>query len=171
MPNSFPRTLSPSLLSQLLPLFPVQGLDIDFLLPMVLEFRFLHRSGVLLDVSLASRFEKKSAKGSINIPLYQPIEGSHFRKLVCLKTLFEGWDVPSIARRVAFAFFGIPGTERNPDWLEDVESTIPKDKEVVVLCELGGTLEKKAGMDTGFQSRFPYYYNQIPFLTVLSEDH
>lgn len=56
-------------------------------------------------------------------------------------------------RRLAFAFFGIPGTERNPSWLSTVEETISKDQEVVVMCELGGTLEKKVGMDTGFQSR------------------
>lgn len=67
--------------------------------------------------------------------------------------LESGWDPASTARRAAFTFFGIPGTERNPFWLDEVKDKIPKDQEIVVMCEMGGSLEKKLGLETGFQSR------------------
>ena len=59
----------------------------------------------------------------------------------------------SSVRRAAFAFFGIFGTERNPDFLDDVVSQVPKNKEIVILCEMGGSMENRSGTKTGFQSR------------------
>jgi hypothetical protein len=36
------------------------------------------------------------------------------------------WDVPSILRRAAFAFFGIAGTELNSQFPQDVQALVPK---------------------------------------------
>ncbi len=65
----------------------------------------------------------------------------------------QGWDLASSVRRAAFAFFGIFGTERNPNFLDEVLARVPKNKEVVLLCEMGGSMENKSGTKTGFQSR------------------
>jgi hypothetical protein len=51
---------------------------------------------VVVDVRLAEKHEKGHAESSVSVPLYRPI---------------QGWDVPSVLRRVAFSLFGIfPGT-------------------------------------------------------------
>ena len=50
---------------------------------------------VLLDVRLESAFARRALQGSINVPLYLPI---------------QKWDLPSNIRRAGFAFFGIFGT-------------------------------------------------------------
>ncbi len=34
-------------------------------------------------------------------------------------------DVASIARRIGFAFFGVPGTELTPDFIEQVRAAVP----------------------------------------------
>lgn len=45
-------------------------------------------------------------EGSVNVPLYQPI---------------EGWDAYNIARRVGYLAFGVlEGTEANPNFMEGV---------------------------------------------------
>lgn len=98
------------------------------------------RGAVLLDVRLADKFNAVTPEGAVNVPLYQPI---------------QKWDLPSNIRRIGFAFFGVYGTELNPSFLQEVEAVVGgnKKREVVVMCELGGTIESKTGMGMGFQSR------------------
>eukprot|EP00198_Chlamydomonas_reinhardtii_P014419 XP_001703756.1 predicted protein [Chlamydomonas reinhardtii] len=93
---------------------------------------------VLLDVRLADKAAARAALPSLNLPLYRPITGS---------------GLAANIRRVGFAFFGIFGTELNPNFVAEVAAKIPKNKEVIVLCESGGTLENKPGTQFGFQSR------------------
>jgi hypothetical protein len=64
-----------------------------------------------MDVRLARKFEQGSMKNSVNFPLYQPI---------------AGWGVAANIRRAGFAFFGMFGTERNKEWLSQVEALVPK---------------------------------------------
>jgi hypothetical protein len=50
---------------------------------------------VLADVRLPGKYAECHADGAVSLPLYIPI---------------QRWDLPSIIRRVGFAFFGIYGT-------------------------------------------------------------
>lgn len=61
----------------------------------------------------------------------------------------------AIIRRAAFAFFAIPGTERNPEWLSLVGAAVKNNKnaDIICVCERGGSLQNKPGMSLGFQSR------------------
>lgn len=79
-------------------------------------------------------------KGSLNVPIYQPI---------------AGWSPQQIARRAGYAFFGVAkGTEANPNFMEEFKSAVgPKWKEVVIICETGGTLESTGNFPNGKQSR------------------
>ena len=52
------------------------------------------------------------------------------------------------------AFFAVPGTERDPEWLERVRAAVPDlGSEVIVACERGGSLETRPGTQYGFSSR------------------
>ncbi|KAF6264114.1 hypothetical protein COO60DRAFT_1485929 [Scenedesmus sp. NREL 46B-D3] len=114
------------------------------------------RSGaaVLLDVRLVNKYESCHAAGSLSTPLYHPI---------------QKWDLPSTIRRAGFAFFGIYGTELNTNFADEVLSRVPKGKQVVVMCENGGTLANKSGTKYGFQSRSLkaiYFLQQAGFRNV-----
>eukprot|EP01025_Chloroclados_australasicus_P017424 TRINITY_DN1889_c0_g2_i3.p1 TRINITY_DN1889_c0_g2~~TRINITY_DN1889_c0_g2_i3.p1 ORF type:complete len:331 (-),score=25.49 TRINITY_DN1889_c0_g2_i3:220-1110(-) len=92
----------------------------------------------VVDVRLARKYENGGINGSVNIPLYQPI---------------SGMGIAANVRRAGFAFFGIFGTERNPQFVQDVESQYSKNDEMIVVCETGGKMENKPGVETGFQSQ------------------
>lgn len=49
------------------------------------------RSAVLVDVRIADKYASGHADGSLSVPLYNAI---------------STWDLPSLIRRAAFAFFG-----------------------------------------------------------------
>ena len=97
------------------------------------------RGAVLLDVRLAEAANQLCVPAAVQVPLYQPI---------------ARFDAASIIRRAAFAFFAIAGTERNPEFLAQVARRVPnKGAELLCLCESGGSLETRAGVAKGFQSR------------------
>ena len=82
-----------------------------------------------MDVRLQERYDDAHGKGSISVPLYRPI---------------QGWDVPSTLRRIGFSFFGIfPATELNPDFMAVAQAALPRNKELILVCESGGSLESK----------------------------
>lgn len=98
------------------------------------------RGAVLLDVRLPDAVAARRVPRAVAVPLYVPI---------------QKYDVFSNIRRVAFAFFGIAGTELNPGFLAGVEAATKGNKgaELVVMCERGGSLENRPMMKFGFQSR------------------
>ncbi|WIA35407.1 hypothetical protein OEZ86_003852 [Tetradesmus obliquus] len=111
-------------------------------------------SAVLLDVRLGNKYEASHAAISVSTPLYNPI---------------QKWDLPSTLRRAGFAFFGIYGTELNTNFGDDVLSRVPKGKQLVVMCENGGSLENKSGTKYGFQSRSlkaVYFLQQVGFKNI-----
>jgi len=64
-------------------------------------------------------------------------------------------NVFALARKAAFAFFAVPGTERNETFLDAVRAAVPdKTREVIVACMRGGSLnvENKPGVSFGFSS-------------------
>jgi rhodanese-related sulfurtransferase len=98
------------------------------------------RGAVLLDVRLADAATKLRIPQAVSAPLYR---------------LIQGFSPFAVIRRAAFTFFAIPGTERNPEWLDQVSAATKNNKgaEIIVVCERGGSLTNKPGMSMGFQSR------------------
>lgn len=94
--------------------------------------------------------------------------------------LIKEWTAWDIARRAAFAFFGIfAGTEENPEFLQSmvcnlkqipsiihfgiscllihvgtgVESKLDKTSKIIVACSSGGTMKPTQNLPEGQQSR------------------
>ncbi|XAR52171.1 hypothetical protein NMG60_11020101 [Bertholletia excelsa] len=94
---------------------------------------------VLLDVRPEAEFKEAHPPGAINVQIYR---------------LIKEWTAWDIARRAAFAFFGIfAGTEENPEFIQIVESKIGKDAKIIVACSAGGTMKPSQNLPEGQQSR------------------
>eukprot|EP01025_Chloroclados_australasicus_P049091 TRINITY_DN557_c0_g2_i2.p1 TRINITY_DN557_c0_g2~~TRINITY_DN557_c0_g2_i2.p1 ORF type:complete len:241 (+),score=18.72 TRINITY_DN557_c0_g2_i2:63-785(+) len=107
------------------------------------ELTFEQDKGIMtvIDIRPADSFSKVHIENSINVPLFQPI---------------EGWTPWKIARRAGFALFGVlNGTEINPNFMQEIEAQITKDSGVVVVCDYGGDLaeEKSDSSSLPRQSR------------------
>lgn len=94
---------------------------------------------VILDVRPEAEFKEAHPPGAINVQIYR---------------LIKEWTAWDIARRAAFAFFGIfQGTEENPDFMQSVESKIDKKAKIIVACSSGGTMKPSQNLPEGQQSR------------------
>ncbi|GLT48280.1 hypothetical protein SLA2020_219140 [Shorea laevis] len=94
---------------------------------------------VILDVRPESEFKEAHPPDAINVQIYR---------------LIKEWTAWDIARRAAFAFFGIfSGTEENPEFLQSVESKLDKDAKIIVACSTGGTMKPSQSLPEGQQSR------------------
>ncbi|XP_062194004.1 rhodanese-like domain-containing protein 14, chloroplastic isoform X2 [Phragmites australis] len=96
-------------------------------------------SFVILDVRPEAEFKEAHPPGAINVQIYR---------------LIKEWTAWDIARRAAFAFFGIfAGTEENPEFLQSVDAKVGKDAKIIVACSTGGTLRPTQNFPDGKQSR------------------
>ncbi|KAB1205133.1 Rhodanese-like domain-containing protein 14, chloroplastic [Morella rubra] len=94
---------------------------------------------VILDVRPEADFKEAHPPGAINVQIYR---------------LIKEWTAWDIARRAAFAFFGIfSGTEENPDFIESVEAKLAKTAKIIVACSSGGTMKPSQSLPEGQQSR------------------
>ncbi|GAV82817.1 Rhodanese domain-containing protein [Cephalotus follicularis] len=94
---------------------------------------------VILDVRPEAEFKEAHPPGAINVQIYR---------------LIKEWTAWDIARRAAFAFFGIfAGTEENPEFIQSVESKLSKDAKIIVACSAGGTMKPTQNLPDGQQSR------------------
>ncbi|XP_074583843.1 rhodanese-like domain-containing protein 14, chloroplastic [Curcuma longa] len=94
---------------------------------------------VILDVRPEAEFKEAHPPGAINVQIYR---------------LIKEWTAWDIARRAAFAFFGIfTGTEENPEFMQSVESKLDKDAKIIVACSTGGTMKPSQSLPEGLQSR------------------
>ncbi|WOK95176.1 hypothetical protein Cni_G03883 [Canna indica] len=94
---------------------------------------------VILDIRPEAEFKEAHPPGAINVQIYR---------------LIKEWTAWDIARRAAFAFFGIfAGTEENPDFIQSVESKLDKDAKIIVACSTGGTMKPSQNLPEGQQSR------------------
>ncbi|KAI3924569.1 hypothetical protein MKX01_038009, partial [Papaver californicum] len=93
---------------------------------------------VLLDIRPEAEFKEAHAPGAVNVQIYR---------------LIKEWTAWDIARRAAFAFFGIfAGTEENPEFLQLVESKLDKNSKIIVACSSGGTMRPTQNLPQGQQS-------------------
>nr|CAD1821466.1 unnamed protein product [Ananas comosus var. bracteatus] len=94
---------------------------------------------VILDVRPEAEFKEAHPPGAISVQIYR---------------LIKEWTAWDIARRAAFAFFGIfAGTEENPEFMQIVESKLDKDAKIIVACSSGGTMRPSQSLPEGQQSR------------------
>ncbi|EOY23650.1 Rhodanese/Cell cycle control phosphatase superfamily protein isoform 2, partial [Theobroma cacao] len=94
---------------------------------------------MILDVRPEAEFKEAHPPGAINVQIYR---------------LIKEWTAWDIARRAAFAFFGIfSGTEENPEFMQSVESKFDKDAKIIVACTSGGTMKPTQNLPEGQQSR------------------
>eukprot|EP01024_Parvocaulis_polyphysoides_P016511 TRINITY_DN17351_c0_g3_i1.p1 TRINITY_DN17351_c0_g3~~TRINITY_DN17351_c0_g3_i1.p1 ORF type:complete len:262 (-),score=28.99 TRINITY_DN17351_c0_g3_i1:255-995(-) len=89
--------------------------------------KLMQKGYTLIDVRLATDFEKLHAKGSINVPLFRPVQGKQFYDNV---------------KRLAMGAFAMTATERNPDFVEDLSKIKNKTDKLILLCAIGGTLKQ-----------------------------
>ncbi|KAF8379963.1 hypothetical protein HHK36_027429 [Tetracentron sinense] len=94
---------------------------------------------VILDVRPEAEFKETHPPGAINVQIYR---------------LIKEWTAWDIARRAAFAFFGIfSGTEENPEFMQSVEAKLDKNSKIIVACSSGGTMKPSQNLPEGQQSR------------------
>lgn len=94
---------------------------------------------VILDVRPEADFKEAHPPSAVNVQVYR---------------LIKEWTAWDIARRAAFAFFGIfQGTEENPDFIQSVESKLSKNAKIIVACSAGGTMKPSMNLPEGQQSR------------------
>ncbi|KAL6123041.1 hypothetical protein ACLB2K_075564 [Fragaria x ananassa] len=94
---------------------------------------------VILDVRPVKEFKEAHPPNAVNVQIYR---------------LIKEWTAWDIARRAAFAFFGIfAGTEENPEFIQTVESKIDKGAKIIVACAAGGTMRPTQNLPEGQQSR------------------
>lgn len=100
----------------------------------------LVRRGVpVIDIRPSSEFSKGRLPGSTNVQYFQ---------------LIEGWSPDKIVRRLGFTFFGVVGTEANPDFVEEVAAVArKKNAGCIVVCNIGGSLKPTGPSEFGRQSR------------------
>jgi len=99
------------------------------------------RNAIVVDIRPKVEYDEAHVPGAVNVEFFQ---------------LIDGWDPLKIARRAVYAFFGIlNGTEFNPNFFDEFEEAVKGDKrkEVIVYCNIGGTLEPWANSEFGRQSR------------------
>ncbi|KAF8061385.1 Acad10 [Scenedesmus sp. PABB004] len=98
----------------------MKGVDVQ-------EAAKLQKQGwTLVDVRLAGDFDKSSAAGSINVPMYRLVEGT------------SAWDQ---VKKLAMASFAMKATERDPDFVQNFYAAVKKNSRVLVMCAVGGTLD------------------------------
>ncbi|KAJ1383087.1 Rhodanese-like domain [Sesbania bispinosa] len=94
---------------------------------------------VILDVRPEAEFKEAHPPDAINVQIYR---------------LIKEWTAWDIARRAAFAFFGIfAGTEENPEFIPTVEAKLDKNAKIIVACSSGGTMKPTQNLPEGQQSR------------------
>ncbi|ONI25707.1 hypothetical protein PRUPE_2G315600 [Prunus persica] len=112
----------------------VRSVDVKEALRLQKENKF-----VILDVRPEAEFKEAHPPGAINVQIYR---------------LIKEWTAWDIARRAAFAFFGIfAGTEENPEFIQSVESQLDKKAKIIVACAAGGTMRPTQNLPEGQQSR------------------
>jgi rhodanese-related sulfurtransferase len=103
------------------------------------EVAFAREKGLaIIDVRPAKEYQSGHIEGSVNVQYYRWI---------------EGWNLWKFARRFMFTFFGVVGTEPNPEFVHEIMEVADPRKGVVLACNLGGHLEEYGPSPHGYQTR------------------
>lgn len=87
----------------------------------------MKKGAVLIDVRLGEDYVKEHADKSISVPLFRITAGD------------ETWDK---IKRVVMAGLAMRPTERDPDFVKNVEKAVGnKRKKLILMCTIGGTLD------------------------------
>jgi rhodanese-related sulfurtransferase len=117
----------------------LKGAGVGMVTPQEVSFLASRPSSLILDCRPPAEFAAGHIPGAVSIPLYRPITGLSAR---------------AVARRAVFAFFGVlNGTEANPDFWADAAAAMAGVREVVVYCNMGGTMTPTQTNKAGAQSR------------------
>ena len=90
------------------------------------------------DVRPAEEFEAFHAPGAVNVPLFVPVSGTSPDKLL---------------KQFLFAINGVKGTDENPNFLADAERAAPSKSNVLVVCDVGGSVLPSGALQDGKRSR------------------
>ena len=111
------------------------------------------RGAAVIDVRPRDEYDNRRLKGSVSCQLFRRIDGDSGS---------QRW------RKAGFAFFGITGSELNPDFLDEVAEEVggpaaaggfqlpwqsSGSSDIVLVCWTGGTLEESRNFPLGKQSR------------------
>jgi len=94
----------------------------------------------LVDVRPPDAYEEAHPAGSINVPMYQPID----------------WSKPSLGKVLKFIAYssnGVAPVEPNPQFAEQMKQVASSNKGIITLCEAGGTLKPSTNFPFGKASR------------------
>lgn len=88
----------------------------------------MRKGAILIDVRLGLDYAKEHAEGSVSVPLFRLTAGN------------EIWDN---IKRVVMASLNMRPTERDPDFVKNVEKVVGgnKKKKIILMCSIGGTLD------------------------------
>ena len=84
------------------------------------------RGAVIVDVRTAADFARGHIEGAVNVPMYRPVEG---------RAMMDN------AKRLAMAFFAMQATERNPDFVGEAQKVLPRNRPLILACNIGGSLD------------------------------
>ena len=111
------------------------------------------RGATVIDIRPRDEYDNRRLEGSVSCQLFRRIDGDSGS---------QRW------RKAGFAFFGITGSELNPDFLDEVAEQVggpaagggfqlpwqsSGSSSVVLVCWTGGTLEESRNFPLGKQSR------------------
>eukprot|EP01025_Chloroclados_australasicus_P033462 TRINITY_DN34135_c0_g1_i1.p1 TRINITY_DN34135_c0_g1~~TRINITY_DN34135_c0_g1_i1.p1 ORF type:complete len:236 (+),score=33.56 TRINITY_DN34135_c0_g1_i1:65-709(+) len=101
----------------------------------------MQKSGdwVVIDVRPKELYEKASAEGALSVPLFQSMD-------------FSNASPRSFLRAAAYALNGVKAVEFNPNFSEEMKERAGG-KNVVLMCEAGGTMKPSSNFLNGKTSR------------------
>lgn len=105
------------------------------------EVEFARQRGAkIVDIRPSDEFASSRIPGSVSVEFFR---------------LIEGWGPVKVVRRAVYAFFGVlNGTEFNDRFFDEITAAVPNKKApVVLLCNVGGTLDPTGPSKFGRQSR------------------
>lgn len=94
------------------------------------------RGAVIVDVREERQFNAQHIEGAVNVPLFRPVMGN------------SPFD---IAKKLAMAAFAMQATERNPAFKDLAKEVLPKNKDLIVVCAIGGTLDTVVKRETKYR--------------------
>ncbi|KAG2482004.1 hypothetical protein HYH03_019042 [Edaphochlamys debaryana] len=103
------------------------------------EAQQLQKQGwTIVDVRLASEYEKEHAEGAVSVPAFR---------------FTAGTSAADTFKKVAMAIgFAMRATERNPEFTQEAAQALGKGSKILVMCSIGGTLDTLLDLRAGVKA-------------------